>query len=310
MSRPDDSYLDPQQLANVERHAFQLLQEASALHVFPTPIDNLMSAAKLTVVDDQVLNESMLAHLMRKAKATFATIKSALSKVVGLFDSPDRLVFIDSGLHAAKVPFVKLHEAGHGHLPHQSKVYALIHDCEKTLDPDVTDLFEREANAFASEVLFQGHLFAEEAHQSEFGMKVPLSLAKKYGASAYSAFRRYVTTSPHSCCVLVLNPPVCGVGNEFTAEVRRRVVSKSFHVTFDILPLGETIHQFHLLGHLVPVGRRMTKRREITLVDRNGDQRICSAEAFSSTYQVFLLIRDEGLRSKSGIVLLSPKTIL
>jgi hypothetical protein len=65
-----------------------------------------------------------------------------------------------------------------------------------------------------------------------------------------------------------------------------------------------------LLGHLVPVGRRMTKRREITLVDRNGDQRICSAEAFSSTYQVFLLIRDEGLRSKSGIVLLSPRKVL
>jgi hypothetical protein len=41
--------------------------------------------------------------------------------------------------------FIKLHEAGHGTLPHQAKVYRLIHDCEKTLDAEITDLFEREA---------------------------------------------------------------------------------------------------------------------------------------------------------------------
>lgn len=51
--------------------------------------------------------------------------------------------------------------------------YKLIHDCEKTLDADITDLFEREANVFTSEVLFQGDLFAEEAHGHDFGLKVP-----------------------------------------------------------------------------------------------------------------------------------------
>ena len=57
------------------------------------------------------------------------------------------------------MPFIKLHEAGHGTLPHQSKIYRLIHDCEKTLDADMTDLFEREANVFASQGLVQGEVF-------------------------------------------------------------------------------------------------------------------------------------------------------
>jgi Zn-dependent peptidase ImmA (M78 family) len=134
---------------------------------------------------------------------------SALSKIIGLFEPHDRLVMIDKQVPKAKKPFVKLHEAGHGFLPHQAGLFALIHDCEQTLDPDTTDLFEREANVFAVEALFQGTTFAEEAHSEEFGIKVPMRLAKKFGGSNYSAFRRYVGTNPGVCCVVVLEPAIC-----------------------------------------------------------------------------------------------------
>jgi hypothetical protein len=135
MTRPDDSLLQPHQLATVQRHADRLLREASALGVFPTPVDDIMAAAKLTVVDDEVLNENMLRQFMKKAKSGIATIKSALSKVLGLFEANDRLVVIDKEAPKPRKPFIKLHEAGHGTLPHQSKIYALIHDCEKTSMP-------------------------------------------------------------------------------------------------------------------------------------------------------------------------------
>ena len=137
-----------------------------------------------------------------------------------------------------------------------------------------------------------------------------MSLADKYGASKYTTFRRYVETNPGACCVLVLNMPIKGEGKAFTAEVRRRVVSKTFHRTFDAVTFGDSIHNGHYLGYLVPVGRRMTKRREIILTDRNGDRRKCSAEAFSSGHQVFLLIKDEGLKTASGIVLLPPTRVI
>ena len=294
MTRPNDCSLDASQMATVEKHAALLLKEAAALHIFPTPIDRLMAAAKLTVVDDNFLDEGVIAQFMRSAKAKITTIKSALSKILAMIHPGEKIVLIDKGTPPIRVPFIKLHEAGHGLLPHQKKAYTLMQDCQENLDPDITDLFEREANVFAAEVLFQGGLFADEAHQSAFGMKVPIELAKKFGASNYSAFRRYVSTSPHACCLLVLEPVVIGAGKQFIAEVRRIIPTTSFHAIFDGERFGAAISQSHILGHVVPVNRRMTAPRKIKLTDRNGDQRKCTAEAFDATHQIFILIRDQG----------------
>jgi hypothetical protein len=121
-------------------------------------------------------------------------------------------------------------------MPHQSKMYALMQDCEKTLDPEITDLFEREANVFASEALFQGEVFAEQAHDREFGIKTAMALAKQFGASNYATFRRYVFTNPRACCLVVLKPPLMVVGGGF-----RRPRSPRFAVVaptriLDLLP--------------------------------------------------------------------------
>jgi hypothetical protein len=292
-------------MATVEKHAALLLEEASALHIFPTPIDRLMAAAKLTVVDDNLLDEGVIAQFMRSAKAKITTIKSALSKILAMIHPGEKIVLIDKSTPPIRVPFIKLHEAGHGLLPHQKKAYSLLQDGEEYLNPDITDLFEREANVFAAEVLFQGEVFADEAHQSAFGMKVPIDLAKKYGASNYAAFRRYVSTSPHVCCLLVLEPVVLGEGKQFTAGVRRIIPTVSFHTIFDGERFGATIHQAHILGHVVPVNRRMTASRKIKLTDRNGNQRHCTAEAFNAKHQILILIRDLG--PASTIVLPSRK---
>ena len=74
MTRPDDSLLTPQQLADVQRHADRLLRDAGAYGIFPTPVKTIMEAAKLTVVDDQILNESFLKRFIVSAKASVATI--------------------------------------------------------------------------------------------------------------------------------------------------------------------------------------------------------------------------------------------
>ena len=303
MTRPDDSFLDAHQLATVQRHADRLLREASALGHFPTPVDDLLAAAKLTVVDDEVLNENLLQQFIKKAKASAAAIKSALSKVLGLFEAYDRLVVIDKEAPKPRKPFIKLHEAGHGSLPHQSKIYRLMHDCEQTLDPEIADLFEREANVFASEVLFQGEVFSQEAHDQSFGIKVPIALARKFGASNYSTFRRYVITNPCACCVVVLEPPDYELDGRFSAEVRRVVMSKSFQTIYDGKILCKTVTGEHPLVAAMPSrGKRMAFDREIVLVDRNRDERLCMAEAFHTGHQTLVLIRDVGRRSRSGII--------
>jgi len=301
MTRPDDSLLQPHQLATVQRHADRLLREASAIGVFPTPVDDIMAAAKFIVVDDQVLNESMLRQFMKKAKSGVATIKSALSKVLGLFEANDRLVVIDKAAPKPRKPFIKLHEAGHGTLPHQAKVYALIHDCEKTLDAEITDLFEREANVFASEALFQGERFAKEAQQFDYGIKAPMALAKKFGSSNYAAFRRYVVTNNNACCVVVLEPSVHHLDGGFSAEVRRVVMNKSFETIYDGKVLNKTVTGSHVLGPVMP-RKRMTFDHEIVLTDRNKDERICIAEAFYTKRNTLILVRDAGVRRRSGII--------
>jgi Zn-dependent peptidase ImmA (M78 family) len=314
VTRPDDSLLDTHQLVAVQRCADRLLREASAIGRFPTPVDDLLKAAKLMVVDDAVLDASALRQFLNKAKARvkggIATIKSALSKVLGLYECHERLVVIDNDTPEPKVPFIKLHEAGHGTMPHQNKVYHLIHDCEKTLDTEIADLFEREANVFASEVLFQGDVFSTEAHGQSFGIKVPMRLAKKYGASNYSTFRRYVRTNPHACCVVVLEPSVPDLNGGFTAEVRRVVMSTSFEAIYDGKVLCSAVTGCHPLAPVVPrFGRRLTAEREIILVDRNSEEHVCIAAAFDTTHNTFVLVSEAGKRTRAGIVVL-PSTIL
>jgi Zn-dependent peptidase ImmA (M78 family) len=304
MSRPDDSTLEHQQLISVQRHADLLLQKASAYNRFPTRIDDLMEAAKLQVVEDADMHEGMLRKFLKNAASGFAqTFKSAWSKVLGLFEANDRIVLIDKDTPAPRVPFIKLHEAGHGSIPHQSKMYAIIHDCEKTLDPDTTDLFEREANVFASEVLFQGSVFLQEASQLTFNVKTPISLARKFGASNYSTFRRYVTTNPHACCVVVLNPFTLEIDGTFHPELRRIIPSTTFHNIFDCLFLFTAIDHAHVIAPAIPLGsKRMTAPKEIILVDRNGQQHLCLAEGFNTKHQIFVLIRDSGAFTTVGII--------
>ena len=304
MTRPDDSLLTASQLANVRLHADKLLRESSALGRFPTPVDDLMEAAKLTIVDDEVLNDRLLLKFARKAKSGITAIKSALSKVLGLFESHDRLVVIDKNTPNPRKPFIKLHEAGHGSLPHQAKVYRLIHDCKKTLDAEITDLFEREANVFASEALFQGEVLAKEAQELDFGIKAPIHLARQFGASNYATFRRYVSTNLCACCVVVLEPAIYDSAGELRAEVRRVVMSESFAAIYDNKILCATVTGKHPLVQLVPTnGRRMTFDREIVLTDQNREERLCIAEAFNTTHQILVLIRDVGLRKRAGIVI-------
>ena len=311
MSKPDNSTLTGSQLATVRRQSDRLLQEASAYGVFPTPVDRLLAAAKLTVVEDEVLDEPALRRFLARAKAGMAVaLKSALSKVLGLFDAQERLVVLDRDVPKPRRPFVKLHEAGHGTLPHQSKVYALIHDCEKTLDPDISDLFEREANVFASETLFQGDLFSKEAHDQAFGIKVPMGLARKFGASNYATFRRYIGTSPRACGLVVLEQAVLTDDLNFIAEVRRIVVSRTFHAIYDARRIGPVIDSTHPLAWAVPVGKRMVYPRDVSLTDRNGDQRECIAEAFNTMHHILLLILDKKPFVRKSIILPSITDII
>lgn len=293
--KPDDATLPPNVHERVRKEAEKALREAGALGVFPTPVSDIMAAARLIEAQEDLAEEGILARLRRKAEGA---LKSAVSKVIGLFHASSRHVFIDRTLKLVKQTFVRLHETAHGLLPWQREMYAVVEDCEMSLAPDVADQFDREANVFASEVLFQLGGFITEARDFEFGIGVPLKLSKKYGASVYASVREYVRKNPRPCAVLVLNPPELIKGDGFVATLRRVEVSRSFAETCGPVDWQERFTPDDALGAMVPLGtRKMTGKRQLALMDAAGRSHDCVAEAFTQGYQVFVLVLVSGERT-------------
>ena len=59
-------------------------------------------------------------------------------------------------------------------MPWQRAMYNLVEDCDQALDPEAADLFDREANVFASEVLFQNDTFSDMVADETFEIWTPI----------------------------------------------------------------------------------------------------------------------------------------
>ena len=284
-----DAPLTAAEQQRVRREAARLLQEAGATHRFPAPVDDLVAAAKLSVA-----RESLDVNFLQAAYGQMTSgIRKALQKVRGFFNARSGEVFLDHSLKKAQLPWIKLHETGHGYLPWQRPMYSFVEDCDHSLDKDVADKFEAEAHLFAGECLFKGDTFTLEAQDHDLKILTPVKLAKKYGASIYSSVRRYVITNPRACAVVVYNKPELVPELGFQATLRRAVASPGFLEQFGspqwpavLRPADET------LGALLPVRpkQRMSRPREFEIVDRNGTTQIVVGESFTNTHQVFILL--------------------
>ena len=288
MMLADDCSISEDEASAIRAEADRLLRAAGAVGIFPTPVDEIMRAAQIQVVPI-ALDDGYLALLRRKATDAGRALQRAISKVWGVFDPKARVAFIDPDTPKEKLPFLKLHEGGHAVLPWQS-IFGIFEDCRKTLDPEVKQTFERQANVFASEMLFQLDGFTDEAVQTAFSIDVPLKLARRYGASAYASLRRYVSQSDRTSVLVVLNPIVLGEPFGFSCSLRRVVPSPSFQRQFGRLAWPSAITPDESLGHMVPLNKRMTGARKVKLTDDNGERRAFIAEAFKTTHHVFILL--------------------
>ena len=287
-TKPDNSKLAQRQYVRVRTEALNLLQKADAFGTFPTPVTEIMDVANVMVEQENILDEEFLCNIRWKAGSA---LRTAVSKVIGLFDAKERLVFIDRSVHSAKQNFIKLHETGHAMLPWQQNLYEVIEDSKQELDPDTAELFDREANMFATEVLFQNDGFIREAVEQPFNIKVPIDLSQKYGASIYASVRQYVEKNPNDCILLVLNEPERIEGIGLRVNLRRTVSSPSFQKKFGDLKWSEYFTSGDEIGSMLPIdNRHMSEPHQIGFVDRNGTRHECFAETFTNTYQNFILI--------------------
>jgi Zn-dependent peptidase ImmA (M78 family) len=303
VAKKDDSTLNPAELRAVEKRARQLLDRASAWDRFPTPIEDLLAAAKLQVAPTSVFDPvRILAYIRNKTAIAADRIKTAISKIFGVYDPDESLIHIDDTVVNSKQNFLKLHETGHHELPTHRKAFSLFQDCEKNLAPETADLFEREANNFARFALFQGDRFTQFAADCAFEIKTPMKLAKKFGASVYASAREFARTNPRPCIVYILEPIEYVVGAGARAAVRRIEPSPSFRQQFGC-PKDVEITLDHPLGRLLPLHRKMTRPCSFSVADLNGTNHECVGEAFDTTYNVLILIYPVQALTRTTIIL-------
>lgn len=290
MIKPDDSSLDPDQMRAVEERASGLLDLAAGWDRFPTPVPDILEAAQLKVAPVNAFDPGrIMEYVLSRAGRVTTTLKSAISKVLGIYDADEELIHIDGTVSESKQNFVKLHEAGHHRLPWHKWLFRIFQDCAKTLSPETAELFEREANNFARFVLFQGGGYERIAADYPLDIKSPMKLAKKFGSSVYASCREFARTNHRPCLVYVLEPIEYCAQSGARAAVRRIEASPSFEILFG-KPADTVITLDHPIGHVLPLRRRMTRPTSVLIKDRNGDPHECLVEAFDTTYNVLIII--------------------
>src|SRR5262245_25364641 len=141
MPRPDDVTLAPDQWIRVRKEAERALREAGALGTLPTPMKDIMAVSRVVEIEEDVLSPSFVERLRKRAANLGHAVKRAVSKVLGLFHASEGLVFLNQSLIAVKKRFVGFHECAHGFLRWQRPMYAVVEDCEKSLDGETAELF-------------------------------------------------------------------------------------------------------------------------------------------------------------------------
>ncbi|MFD1328848.1 ImmA/IrrE family metallo-endopeptidase [Mycoplana ramosa] len=305
MTKPDDSSLNPEDLHAVEERARRLLDRASAWDRFPVPIDDILAAANVQLAPTSLFDPAaILGYLRGKAAEAGNQIKSAISKVFGIYDAAEGLIHIDgtSIKSNSKKTFLTLHETAHHDLPVHRKMFRFFQDCDQTLTPEIADQFEREANNFARFALFKGDTYARLAADCSFDIKTPIKLAKKFGASNYASAREFARTHHRACVVYILEPIEYVNGHGAQAAVRRIEPSPSFVAQFG-RPDDSHITLDHALGAVLPLGRKMTSPRTLSIADRNGAPHECVAEAFDTTHNIIILLYPVQALGKPTIIL-------
>jgi hypothetical protein len=278
--------------SDIDRISMEVLRGSKSLNVFPTPVNRIVEYADLLVKKDVDVSQ---VHPTYKDRAN-EFLRSALSKVRGIFDIKKRVIYLDLSQSFNRKNFVQLHETAHGILPWQHKIHDIIGDNDHTLNPDHSEEFEAEANYFASVTLFQHDRFIEEMAKLNLSIDASMHLAKHFGASIHAALRRYVNCSKNNCALLILEnlckeePPHCFLRNFIT--------SQQFTKTF-----GEVAppHRLELTWPFVQdycYGRRYKKEGRISLETKDGPAEF-AYQFFNNTYNAFVFIHPVGEVKKS-----------
>jgi hypothetical protein len=278
---------------DIEKYSRRLLRAADVGDRLPTPRDDILSCAELVIngsIDLDDYEESFL------RKASNALI-SGLGKLLGFLDFREKIITINPDVSESRKPFVTFHEVSHNMLPWQIATYEYFADSNETLRPDIKTSFEKEANYGSAQLLFQCDRFEKEAREFELSLRTGIKLKQDYGASFHSTFWNYVATNSNPCVLLVMRQcqyaELYNGNMEQAYELLYPVASKKFMEEFGGMPLPDKYYSDHPFTHLVNKPLIVTSdvyEGEIALKNRNGEKVAANFEAWTNSYNLFVLI--------------------
>ena len=206
---PSDIPLDDETVAEIRRYALAVVREADAVGRRPTPLEDIEASARLVVTGEVTLDARDRARLFER----FGTwVNVAWKRLQGTFDFRSSEIWVAPDLHEMKRRFVVSHEIGHAILPAHKQTFAYVDDFTR-LPPFARDLFEREANQAAVEILFQGGQATDEFDGSTPSLSEIDRISSSFGASIVATARYAVETSHRAVAVAMAHSsPQRGLG--------------------------------------------------------------------------------------------------
>ncbi|MNU19075.1 hypothetical protein D3C71_72940 [compost metagenome] len=294
--------IDDSTRKDIENISYNLLKESKSFDIFPTPVDKITKYSNfaldngldLSEVDNSFFNVVKEKLLNPSIKA----LSAALSKVKGIFNREEKIIYIDVGLdkNIGKKNFVQLHEVGHGLLSWQDEIILAL-DNDETLNEEYEEQFEAEANYFASITLFQHDRFLSECQKLNLGLGAVMALSKKFGSSVHSAFRNYVLQSKKRCMLLVLNHPTDT--STKTLTTRNLFYSRPFLSEFGELALPEEFGFTWAFVQDFTFRKKLHEKGEIDLTTKSGETIKAGYHFFNNTYNSFVFIFPKGEKNKA-----------
>ncbi len=266
----------------IRRNAVRFLKEVG-FHEPPLIPEVALSARQLSLFPGD-LEEVLANHDLGPETA---------HRVDALLQVHERLIALRRSLTPPQQKWGCIHEAAHDYLPWHKDV---LYFCPiLRLPPELRSKLEGEADAFTAEAFFFGNRFAKEARDFDFGLTGPKELAeKRYLASYYAAFRRYVEENRSPCCLLIWQPKYGGKESGDPESLVLKYYVKSQTYRGHTPPGQEASNSGGIRQAFGNVGQ--ITAHELLLETDGKSKRTLRAESFSNSYTVFTLVWEDRAR--------------
>ena len=277
-----DLILRPESAKEVSKCARKALRAADAIGQLPTPIDDLLAAAKIgNLKIDEEVKQNFAALLKGTVRQEF---ESMWQRIRGIADLRERVTYVDENTTQQRIRFAEGHELGHGVLPWHTLDPGHFDD-DTRLTCDAEETFDAEANFFSAEVIFQGRNFTRIVRDYAVGFDSIFHIADMHGASRHATAWRYVEEQDESVALVAYWPSNFNSGILCRGKV---IASPNFLRKFRLIDLPQQLVRDHAWA--VAHGSNLVYSDMISL-DCNGDAFQFEWESWWNGYSLFVMLR-------------------